>query len=286
MYVIVTGSAGKLGRAAVAALRAAGHRVVGLDIHGPLAAAQSLRVDCTDFGEVMGALSGIDITGGVPDAVVHLAGIPMPGLATDQRSFEVNTLSTYNVFSACARLGISRIVWASSETLFGLPFKEPPAFVPVDESHPDRPNWSYALSKKLGETMAENFCRWTPGLSIASLRFSNVYSLDDYAQLAAIQAKPAWRRMNLWAYVDADDAGDACRLAVEAVLEGHQTMIVAADDSLMDIQTAKLLAEHFPGVAVKGPIAGCASLLSSQRAKSLLGYQARFSWRDRLPAAP
>lgn len=98
MYVIVTGSAGKLGRAAVAALRNAGHKVVGLDIQGPLDAAQSLRADCTDFGEVMGALSGIDITGRVPDAVVHLAGIPMPGLATDQRSFEVNTLSTYNVF--------------------------------------------------------------------------------------------------------------------------------------------------------------------------------------------
>jgi nucleoside-diphosphate-sugar epimerase len=286
MYVIVTGSAGKLGRAAVAALRKAGHRVVGLDVQGPVAAAQSLRADCTDFGQVMGAFSGIDITGGVPDAVVHLAGIPMPGLATDQRSFEVNTISTYNVFSACARLGISRIVWASSETIFGLPFDDPPASVPIDESHPDRPNWSYALSKQLGETMAANFCRWTPGLSIASLRFSNVYSLDDYSQLAAIQAKPAWRRMNLWAYVDAEDAGEACRLALEAELEGHQTMIVAADDSLMEIETADLLAAHFPGVTVKEPIAGCASLLSSQRAKSLLGYQPRFSWRSRLPAAP
>lgn len=284
MYVIVTGSAGKLGRAAVAALRNAGHKVVGLDIQGPLDAAQSLRADCTDFGEVMGALSGIDITGRVPDAVVHLAGIPMPGLATDQRSFEVNTLSTYNVFSACARLGISRIVWASSETIFGLPFKEPPASVPLDESHADRPNWSYALSKQLGETMAENFCRWAPGLSIASLRFSNVYSLEDYGPLPAIQTKPAWRKMNLWAYVDADDAGEACRLAVEASFDGHQRLVIAADDTLMEIETSQLLADHFPGMTSTRPLMGHASLLSSDRAETVLGYRPRYSWRDRVPA--
>jgi len=285
MYVIVTGSAGKLGRAAVSALRKAGHRVVGLDIQGPIAAAQSLRVDCTDFGEVMGALSGIDIAGRLPDAVVHLAGIPMPGLATDQRTFEVNTLSTYNIFSACTRLGISRIVWASSETIFGLPFTdEPPAFVPLDESHPDNPNWSYALSKQLGETMAENFCRWTPGVSIASLRFSNVYSIEDYEGLAALQAKPAWRKMNLWAYVDAEDAGEACRLAVEAPLQGHQRLVIAAADSLIDVETSTLLAEHFPDVATVGPIEGQVSLLSSKRAKAVLGYRPRFSWRDRVGA--
>ncbi|QUM70714.1 NAD-dependent epimerase/dehydratase family protein [Sphingopyxis granuli] len=284
MYVIVTGSAGKLGRAAVAALRKAGHRVVGLDVQGSIAAAQSLRADCTDFGQVMGAFSGIDITGGVPDAVVHLAGIPMPGLATDQRSFEVNTISTYNVFSACARLGISRIVWASSETIFGLPFDEPPASVPLDESHSDRPNWSYALSKQLGETMAGNFCRWAPGLSIASLRFSNVYSLEDYEQLPAIQAKPAWRKMNLWAYVDAEDAGEACRLAVEAAFEGHQRLVIAADDSLMAVETSRLLDDHFPGIEATRAIKGHASLLSSDRAKAVLGYLPRFSWRDRVSA--
>ena len=93
-YVVVTGSSGKLGKAAVTALRQAGHRVVGLDLTVPVDPARFVRCDCTDFGEVMGALSGIDITGGIPDAVVHLAGIPMPGLASDHRTFEVNTRST------------------------------------------------------------------------------------------------------------------------------------------------------------------------------------------------
>jgi nucleoside-diphosphate-sugar epimerase len=281
MYVAVTGSSGKLGRAAVSALRSAKHRVVGLDINVPMAPAQSIHCDCTDFGQVMGALSGIDITGGVPDAVVHLAGIPMPGLATDHQTFVVNVRSTYNVFSACARLGIKKVIWASSETILGLPFDELPAFAPIDESHPDRPNWSYALAKQLCETMADSFVRWNAGMTITSLRFSNVFAPDDYTQLAALQAKPAWRKMNLWSYVDVEDAGDACRLAVETNIQGHQKMIIAAADTLMREPSQELLAQYFPDVPVKMPIDGNRSLLSSAYAETVIGYHPKHSWRMR-----
>jgi len=229
----------------------------------------------------MGALSGIDITGGVPDAVVHLAGIPMPGLATDQQTFEVNLRSTYNVFSACARLGIKQVVWASSETILGLPFTQPPDFAPIDESHPDRPSWSYALAKQLGEQMADSFARWNPAMGISSLRFSNVFSRADYDQLAAIQAKPVHRKMNLWSYVDAQDAGDACRLAVEVQLSGHHRMIIAAADTLIDQPSAELMAEYFPDVPLH-ELSAHQSLLSSELAGRLIGYKPRFSWRDRI----
>ncbi|MET0182740.1 MAG: NAD(P)-dependent oxidoreductase, partial [Caulobacterales bacterium] len=203
MRVIVTGSSGKIGREAMRALKAAGHRPLGLDVRPSPDGARTVPVDCADFGEVMGAFSAIDTAGGVPDAVVHLAGIPAPGLANDARIFQVNTLSTYNVFSACARLGIQRIVWASSETLFGLPFTTPPDYLPVDEDHEVRPEWSYSLSKQMGEAMADQFARWHPAMTIVSLRFSNVFSDADYAQLAAIHARPEARKMNLWGYVDA-----------------------------------------------------------------------------------
>lgn len=282
MYVAITGSSGKLGRAAVAALRAAKHRVVGMDINVPVAPAQSIRCDCTDFGQVMGALSGVDITGGIPDAVVHLAGIPMPGLASDHQTFEINVRSTYNVFSACARLGIRKVIWASSETILGLPFDDPPAFIPLDESHPDRPNWSYALAKQLGETMADSFVRWNAGMSITSLRFSNVFAPDDYKQLAALQANPAWRKMNLWSYVDVEDASDACRLAVEADLTGHQKMIIAAADTLMDEPSQELASRYFPDVVVKTPIEGNQSFLSSAQAETVIGYRPKHSWRTRI----
>lgn len=280
MLVAVTGSSGKIGSAAIAALTSAGHKVVALDLHARVAdGIRTVACDCTDFGQVMGALTGID-TMGRPDAIVHMAGIPRPAQETDQVTFAANTISTYNVFSAVARLGISRVVWGSSETIMGLPFATPPQFVPLDEGHPDRPEWSYALSKKLGETMAEEFCRWNKDLSIISLRFSNVYTARDYAMRKPGPADTQLRRFNLWGYVDARDAGEACRLAVEANLSGHERMIIAAADTVVDTPTADLLAEHFPGVAVNGTLAGHASLLSSSRAASKIGYAPRHSWRD------
>lgn len=280
MKVVVTGSAGKIGRPALAALRTAGHRATGLDIAGPIEPGRQLRCDCTDFGAVMGALSGIDPAGGVPDAVVHLAGIPAPGLATDEATFAVNTRSTYNIFSACARLGIRKIVWASSETILGLPFDEPPAFAPLDETHPDRPNWSYALAKQLGETMADTFVRWHDDMAIVSLRFSNVFTADDYAGLEKMQADPARRKWNLWSYVDAEDAAAACVRAVEAPVTGHQRLLIAAADTLIDRPSAGLMGEYFPNVPL-GTIEGFQSLQSSARAAELIGYRPQHSWRDR-----
>jgi nucleoside-diphosphate-sugar epimerase len=280
MRIAVTGGSGKVGRAAVAALRGAGHRTVNFDVRPSPDGGRQATVDCADFGQVMGGLSGVDALGGVPDAVVHLAGIPAPGLAPDHRIFEVNTLSTYNVFSACARLGIKRVVWASSETILGLPFTTPPDFAPLDESHPDRPEWSYALAKQLGEAQARAFVRWNPDMAITSLRFSNVYAEDDYRMLSDIQARPEQRKFNLWGYVDARDAGEACRLAVEHAQPRHEVMIIAADDTIMDRPSAALMAEHFPGVPVKGGLGAFQSLLSSAKAARLIGFRARHSWRD------
>lgn len=278
MLVAVTGGSGKIGQAALAALRQAGHRAVNFDLRpGPLG--RFVRLDATDFGEVIGAFSGVDAVAGRPDAILHLAGIPAPGLTSDAEVFRVNSLATYNVFSAAARLGISRVVWASSETILGLPFDQPPAFAPIDETHPDRPEWSYALAKQMGEAAADSFVRWTPGFSIASLRFSNVYDREDYAALPRIQADPAQRRWNLWSYVDARDAGEACRLALEADFTGHERMIIAAADTLMETPSAELMAAHFPGTPLRGEVSGHQALLSSSYAGERIGYVPRWSWR-------
>jgi nucleoside-diphosphate-sugar epimerase len=155
-------------------------------------------------------------------------------------------MGTYNVFSAAARLGIGRVVWASSETILGLPFAEPPLFAPIDETHPLLPNWSYALGKRVGETMADEFARWHASLAIVSLRFSNVYVAEDYAALPQIQTDPASRKWNLWSYIDAEDAAEACRCALEAKTTGHEAMIIVAADNLMGRPSRDLMAEHFP----------------------------------------
>lgn len=282
MRIAVTGSSGKLGKVAVAALRAAGHRVTGFDIVSSVYGDDTVRLDCADFGAVMGALSGVDTAARRFDAVLHLAGIPKPGATTDEAAFRINVMGTYNVFSAAARLGIGRVVWASSETILGLPFAEPPQFAPIDEKHPLLPNWSYALGKRLGETMADEFARWHPAMAVVSLRFSNVYVAEDYAALPQIQADPASRKWNLWSYIDAEDAAEACRCALEASTTGHEAMIIAGADNLMGRPSRDLMAEHFPDVPLAESLSGEAALLSSARAGERIGFTARVSWRERV----
>jgi nucleoside-diphosphate-sugar epimerase len=282
LQILVTGAAGKVGRAAVAALRAAKHRVIETDWVVPADRPEIVRLDAADFGDVMGALSGIDVVSGKIDAVLHLAGIPRPGPAPDHRIFMNNTSSTYAVFSAAARLGITKIVWASSETLLGLPLDTPPPYAPLDEETPLQPNWSYALSKLMGEQMADQFCRWHPALSIISLRFSNVFAGADYNMIPKIQDKPERRKFNLWGYVDASDCGEACRLALEANLPGHHPLIIAAADNIAGHDSRALMEQHFPGVAIKGDVQGEASLLSSALAQQKIGYVPKVSWRDRI----
>lgn len=280
MHILVTGSSGKLGVAAVAALKAAGHAVTGFDVKGSIDGDMiTIDGDCTDFGQIISAMSGVDMVP-KPDIVLHLAGIPAPAVAPDEVIFRTNTLGNYNVFTAAARAGIRRIVWASSETILGLPFNHPPAFVPIDEDHPDRPEWSYSLTKKLGEVMADEMVRWNPELSIVSLRFSNICNDDDYALRGAVDKNPSIRKANLWSYVDVRDAGEACRLAIEADISGHERMIIAATDTIIDRPTADLLREYFPDVPVKENLATYQSFESSARAAELIGYHAQHSWRN------
>src|SRR5689334_14033098 len=180
--IVVTGGSGKLGRVAVRHLMDHGYNVVSIDLATPPGISNPpkptdpvfSRVDITDFGQVMGALSGLnDRVTGTVDGIVHLGAIAAPGLAADNAIFEVNTLSTYYIFEAAMRLKIRNVVWASSETVFGIPYAKGPQYVPLDEEI-DRPESSYSLSKLVGEKIAEQYARWDPQTKIIGLRFSNV----------------------------------------------------------------------------------------------------------------
>ena len=279
MQILVTGSSGKLGVAAVAALRNAGHAVTGLDIKGKVeGCALTIGCDCTDFGQVISAMSGGDMVP-KPEAVLHLGGLPRPGLTPDEVTFRTNLLSTYNVFKAAAQVGIRRIVWSASETIYGVPFGPAPKFVPLDESHPELPQSSYALTKKLAETVADELVQWYPGLSIVSLRLSNVLNEDDYLTPDEMEKELLFRRGNLWSYVDARDAAEACRLALEADLPGHERLLIGAADTLANHPTADLLKKHFPDVPERRDLSTYQSLQSTARAAELIGYRARYSWR-------
>jgi nucleoside-diphosphate-sugar epimerase len=191
----------------------------------------------------------------------------------------VNTTSTYNVFSAAATLGLSRVVWASSETVLGLPFDDPPAFAPIDEMHPPRPESSYALSKLLGESMAEQFARRF-GTTFVGLRISNIMEPDDYALFPGYWNDPRLRKWNLWGYVDVRDVAQAVGRGLDADVEGAEVCIVAASDTVMTRPSADLMAEVYASVPLRKSVEGRETLLSIDKARRVLGYEPRHSWQE------
>ncbi len=278
--VVVTGGSGKLGRAVVAQLAEQGWDVVNLDRVPPSVSQPTfVRVDLTDYGQVASALSGVDDRFSTIDAVVHLAAIPAPGLASNAATFHNNMLTTYNVFTAARAVGVRDVVWASSETVLGLPFDTPPPYAPVDEEYPGRPESTYSLVKFLEEHMARQFCRWDPELKMVGLRFSNVMEPADYAAFPSFDSDAQSRKWNLWGYIDARDGAQAVRKALEYDARGCEVFVIANADTVMTRPNAELLAEVFPDVEQRGPIGEHDTLLSIDKARRLLGYEPRHSWR-------
>ncbi|MCO1654610.1 NAD-dependent epimerase/dehydratase family protein [Pseudonocardia humida] len=288
MRIAVTGGSGKLGRVVVADLVAHGHTVTNLDREPPAdrpGGSRFLRIDLADHGQVLEALLGVDEhhRRGV-DALVHLGAVPAPGLATDAATFENNVLSTYSAFAAARAAGVRNIVWASSETVLGLPFDEPPPYAPVDEAYHPRPNSSYSLSKALGEEMAVQFCRWDPRTKIIGLRFSNVMLPHEYQRFPAFDTDPHARKWNLWGYIDARDGAQAVRKALQLDATGADVFVIANADTVMRRSSASLMAEVFPDVEVRGELGEHETLLSIAKARRVLGYSPEHSWRDAVPA--
>jgi nucleoside-diphosphate-sugar epimerase len=278
--IVVTGGSGKAGRACIQDLLAHQYEVASVDlVRPPNANLPFSRVDLTDFGQTVEALSGIDERVANVSAVVHLAAIPAPGLATNAVTFATNTISTYNVFEAARQLGIKNVVWASSETVLGLPFDTPPPYVPIDEEYPGRPETAYSLSKLVGEEMAKQFCRWDPQMKIIGLRFSNIMEPEDYARFPSFQDDARKRKWNFWGYIDARDAAQAIRLALEAKMTGADVFIIANADTVMERDNLALLKEVFPEVPHKRSFGPNETLLAIEKARAILGYKPSHSWR-------
>jgi nucleoside-diphosphate-sugar epimerase len=283
--IVVTGGSGKAGRACINELVAHGYQLCNIDlVSGGNESVPFSQVDLTEFGQTMAALSGIDERVNKVTGIVHLAAIPAPGRAPNHVTFETNTISTYNVFEAARQLQIKNIVWASSETVLGLPFEIPPPYVPIDEEYPGRPETAYSLSKLVGEEMAKQFCRWDPELKIIGLRLSNVMSPEDYARFPSFQDDARKRKWNVWSYIDARDAAQAFRLALEADVKGAEVFIIANADSVMLRDNKALLAEVFPNVPQRGTFGPNDSLFSIEKARRILKYEPKYSWRNAKPS--
>ncbi|MBM7169449.1 NAD(P)-dependent oxidoreductase [Streptomyces sp. G44] len=284
MRVAVTGGLGRIGRAVGAELVRHGHEAVPVDV-APMRAQGSgyRRADLRELWQAVDALDGVD-------AVVHLAATGVPDSHTlhpelaEGATYTANVTSTYNVFQAAAAHGVKRVVWASSETVLGPPFRVTgPARLPLDEDHPVRPETTYALSKATGEDLARHFAH-RHAMTLVALRFSVVMDRTEYAALPDYWARPERGRWNLWSYVDLDDVALSCRLALTADLMGATALMIAAPDTLSDRPTVELLDILGEGEKLltrpPGALHTFESLQSSAKAQELLGWRPARSWRD------
>jgi nucleoside-diphosphate-sugar epimerase len=279
--ICVTGASGKAGRAVVRELLEHDYDVAATDMVVSRADREQgmLQADLTDYGQAAEALTGAE-------AVVHLANIPAPGLCTPAVTFNANITMNFNVFQAAASLGLRRVVWASSETTLGLPFEVPPRYAPVDEDHYPVPTTTYALSKVASETIAGHIAQWS-GIPFVALRLSNIMAPADYQQFPSFWPDPRARKWNLWGYIDERDVAAACRLALQVPAQdvaGNPAFIIAAADTVMNRPSAALLAEVFPDVRLTGEVGEFGTLLAIDRARRVLGFEPRHSWRDHVPA--
>ena len=296
MRVFFTGGSGKAGRHAVEHLVQQGHRVTNADLV-PLGRddVPDLHVDLTDGGQVFDAMTAyarhdeLEPGTGVPryDAVVHFAAIPAILLRPDNETFRINVLSTYNVIEAAVKLGVPKVIFASSETTYGICFADgevQPDFVPVDEDHPTVPEDSYAMSKVANEATARSF-QARSGIDIYGLRINNVIEPHEYTSLFPdFVADPALRRRNIFAYIDARDLGQMVDRCLWTDGLGYEVFNVANDDTSVGITSDEIYRRFYDGVPRRRPIGEFETFYANDKAKRLVGFAPRHSWRDSMPS--
>lgn len=289
--ILFTGGSGKAGRHVVPYLLDRGHRVVNVD-QTPLdePRVDNLTADITDSGQMFNVMTSyadmdeLEAGTGVPafDAVVHFAAVPRILINPDNETFRVNTMGTYNVIEAAVKLGIGKVVIASSETTYGICFADgraDPHNLPLEEDYDVDPMDSYGLSKVLNEKTARAFQRRS-GHDIYALRIGNVVEPHEYAELfPKYFANPEVRRRNAFCYIDARDLGQIVDLCLEKDGLGFQVFNAGNDDNGMNIPTAEILERFFPGVPVTREMGEHEALFSNRKIREMLGFRQQHDWR-------
>ncbi|KPA22250.1 UDP-glucose 4-epimerase [Shimia sp. SK013] len=289
MRILFTGGSGKAGRHVCRYLRDAGHRVVNVDLT-PLKepGIDDLIADITDSGSMFNVMTSyanfdeLEPGTGVPafDAVVHFAAVPRILIAPDHETFRVNTIGTYNVIEAAVKLGIRKVIFASSETTYGVCFADGivnPDYLPVDEAHDTNPMDSYGLSKVVNEKTGRAFQRRS-GADIYGLRIGNVIEPHEYDNFPAYFADPAVRRRNIFCYIDARDLGQIVDLCLKTDNLGFQIFNAGNDTNSVDLPAHDIAERFFPGVPVAQDMGKTEALYSNRKIRDVLGFREQHSW--------
>jgi UDP-glucose 4-epimerase len=284
MRILVTGARGKVGSAAVASLADAGHEVTATDLGRPVYEARPDAVaykqaDLTDAGDAFAVVRG-------HDAVVHAAAIPDPTSNPPHRVFQNNLMATFNALEAAVRLDVARFVFLSSETVPGFAFPERPwlpEYLPVDEQHPVRPQDPYATAKHFGEQLMDGAVRRSD-ITGVSVRPSWVQWEGNYEDNIGPWMREPTASAGFWSYIDVYDLADAIRLAAEALTPGHEVVYIASPD-IPAQESLEDLVRRFHGDAapeIRPTDERRSGGISIAKARRLLGYDPKRSWRDYL----
>lgn len=311
MHVMVTGGNGLLGTYVIGELLSAGHQVTSFGRHqSAVAGAKSVTGDIHDMQTLQDASRD-------HEAIVHLAGVTGPDKTTPEQLMQTNVIGTVNVLESAVRAGITKVVFASSGAATGFSFQRHeivPAYLPIDEEHPAAPHDEYGLSKLLCEIACKRYSA-AHGISTICLRVNNAWYVDRSSASSALHSAASgsswtkglaleeiWRgrywkmlsepdgpwpkpgppppRNLLWAVSDARDVAQAFRLAVENTSIVHEVFAVNSEETCSVTPTLELVRRHYPHVELRAPLDGFATLVSVEKARRLLGYKPRFTWRS------
>jgi nucleoside-diphosphate-sugar epimerase len=294
MRILFTGGSGKAGKHVIPYLLDQGHKVMNVDLT-PLQhpGVDNLIADITDSGQMFNAMSSytglheLEAGNGVPkfDAVVHFAAVPRILIKPDNETFRVNTIGTYNVIEAAVKLGIKKIIIASSETTYGICFsdgKTDPKVLPLDEDYDVDPMDSYGLSKVVNEKTARSFQRRS-GFDIYALRIGNVIEPHEYAELFPNYFKnPELRRRNAFCYIDARDLGQIVDLCLQKDGLGYQVFNAGNDQNGAILTNKELIECFFSNVPLSRELGEHEALFSNRKIRDVLGFKEQHNWQKYL----
>lgn len=294
MRILFTGGSGKAGRHVVPYLMERGHTVLNADLTPlDLPGVNNLKIDLTDAGQVFSTMQAYAHFGeqeagtGMQtfDAVVHFAAMARILIVPDVETYRINVLSTYNVIDAALRMGIKKIIFASSETVYGICFwdgPKAPAYLPIDEEHPTLPQDTYAMSKVANEAAARSF-HARSGADIYGLRISEVMEPQDYpARFPGFAEDPAVRLRNNFCYIDVRDLATMVECCLETDGLGYEVFNVGSPDLSVPVSTDELIKDYYPGVEIRRQMGPNEAFFTSEKAEKLVGWRPVQSWRNEI----